>query len=355
MILKKLMLFCLEKRAILDNSALYSKNINTILIRPLGNAIGDAVVHTAHIKQLKNSYPNAKIGVIVTSENKIIFEHSKLVDVYVYRNVFDYIKNYKKWDLLIDFENNFNSASLIMDRVLNPKYIAIFRKYNKKYYNLDTVKNYNFYYPQMDSERLSHYLLNSGFNYQQQLHLEYSCLHTLPHFDEKFSVMWESSKFRLLICPYGSKRYIPVNEMAHLLNQVISTELAKKLQIIISYTESALKYSDELATLCPNLQIQVSPKTSLSEYLSVIKSADFVIAVDGGSLHIACAFQKPLLSFFAKSMPNMGTWEPLLSATTPHLKVLTRKDVGTNSNLTKDFDLSFAIKWLNQYLEENIV
>ena len=90
--------------------------VKSILIRPLGDAIGDAAVHTAHIKQLKEAFPHIKIGVLVTKNNRTVFEYSYLADELIERNFFNYIKNYKKWDLLLDFENNFNSASLFIDR-----------------------------------------------------------------------------------------------------------------------------------------------------------------------------------------------------------------------------------------------
>ncbi|QLB41058.1 glycosyltransferase family 9 protein [Mannheimia pernigra] len=352
-IFKKLMLFLLEKRNILNDEILHTTEINSILIRPLGWAIGDAVVHTAHIKQLKKRYPNAKIGVVVASANKVIYENSQLVDSYVYRNFLDYIRNYKKWDLVIDFENNFNSSSLLMDRIINPKYIVIFRKYHKKYYNLETIQNYNFHYPQEASDKLSHYLLNSGFNANNRLSIEYSVLNTEPEYDLKASQIWREKTFRILLSPYGSKRYIPVRELAELLNQSV-TDNIEYIDIILSNTELAQEYYQNLQQYCPHLNIRLSPKQSLSEYISLVASADFVIAVDGGALHIACAFQKPLLSFFAKSMPNMGAWEPLLLPTTPHFRVLTKNDVGTNSNLTEDFEIDQAIIWFKNYLIENI-
>lgn len=352
-IFKKLILCLLEKRNILNDEVLRSKEINSILIRPLGCAIGDAVVHTAHIQQLKKCYPNAKIGIVVGFANKIIYEHSNLVDCYVYRNLADYIRNYKKWDLLIDFENNFNTSSLIMDRILNPKYIVIFRKYHKKYYNLDTIKNYNFHYPQEASNRLSHYLLNSGFNFNNHLSIEYSVLNTQSEYELKVSKIWREKRFRILLSPHGSKRYIPVIELAELLKQSLTNNI-ENIDIILSNTELAQEYYQNLQQYCPHLNIRLAPKQSLSEYISLVASADFVIAVDGGALHIACAFQKPLLSFFARSMPNMGAWEPLLKPQTPHLKVLTKNDVGTNSNLTENFDLSEAILWFKHYLTNKV-
>ncbi|MDG6247896.1 hypothetical protein Q7456_03825 [Glaesserella parasuis] len=59
MLFKKLFLFFIEKRKILNIENLFSKKVNSILVRPLGNAIGDAVVHTAHLQQLRYLFPNA--------------------------------------------------------------------------------------------------------------------------------------------------------------------------------------------------------------------------------------------------------------------------------------------------------
>lgn len=52
-------MFFIEKRKILNIENLFSKKVNSILVRPLGNAIGDAVVHTAHLQQLRYLFPNA--------------------------------------------------------------------------------------------------------------------------------------------------------------------------------------------------------------------------------------------------------------------------------------------------------
>lgn len=339
-----------EKRENLTEKEINFNEITSILLRPLGGAIGDATVHTAHLSQLRSIFPNAIIGVVVTKQNKTIFEHSKLVDKYVERNVFSYLSNYKKWDLLLDFENNFNSASLFMDRILMPKYIAIFRKYNKKHYNFDSIFNYNFHFPQKDNERLSHYLLNSFFNKNNQLPSPYSQLTTDSEIDGYITEYWQENKFRLLLCPQGSKREIPAKELGELLNESIPSELKSHIEIILSYTETAETYLKNLLVLYPNLNVKLSPKTTLSEYISLISSADFVIAVDGGSLHISCAFQKPLLSFFADSQPNLGTWEPLVSLDTPHFKVLTKESVGSNSNLTENLKLDEAKPWLHQQL-----
>lgn len=345
---KKILLLFLQNRQ-KHPKKLNMSEVKSILIRPLGDAIGDAAVHTAHIKQLKEAFPHIKIGVLVTKNNRTVFEYSYLADELIERNFFNYIKNYKKWDLLLDFENNFNSASLFMDRVIMPKWIMIFRKYNKKYYNFNTVRSFDFYSKQDDSYPLSHYISNSQIADQAVLPAPYSVLKA----NDKASVntLWNKNTFRLLLCPQGSKRQIPPMELANFLTESIPAELTNKIHCIISYTSSSEVYFNELKQYCSHLQLSLSPKTALPEYFSLIESADFVIAVDGGSLHLACAFNKPLISFFADCQPNLGTWTPLINPNfnIPHFKILTQNTV-PYSNDTYDFDLETGKIWFNDYL-----
>ncbi|MFD1805419.1 glycosyltransferase family 9 protein [Pasteurella oralis] len=346
---KQLFILLLENRQ-KHPSPIQFDQIQSILLRPLGFAIGDAAVHTAHLKQLKTLFPKAKLGVVVRGANKAIYQASGLVDEFVERNLPSYIKHCKKWDLLLDFENNFNSASLFMDRILMPKWIVIFRKYNKKYYNFETIKSYDIHCPQKDNERLSHYLMQSVFAEHFSLPEPESVLHTTQQNQQKIAAYWQANKFRLLLCPQGSKRQIPAAELAELLNRSLTSNLATQVECIIGYTPTAPNYYQQLHALCPTLDIKLSPQTRLDEYLALVESADFVIAVDGGSLHLACAFQKPLLSFFANSQPNLGTWEPLIPAHVPHLKIISAHQENTYSGNTQNFPLENAIPWLTQQI-----
>lgn len=320
------------------------KNIRSILIRPLGKAIGDAVVHTAHLNQLKAIFPKVKIGVIVNGHNKTIFEHSNLVDTFVERNIFDYIKNHKKWDLLLDFENNFNSASLFMDRVMMPHYIMAFYKYHKKHYNLDTIKNYDYYCNLQPTDKLSHYLTKSIFSEKFTLPEPLSILNV----NKSLQIQNGSNKITILLCPQGSKREIPYNELAELLNLSITEQFINHCHFIVGYTETSEEYTQNLKKLCPKLNITPSIKTTLTEYIELLNTANLVIAVDGGSLHLACALRKPLLSFFANDQNNLNRWYPLTYPNVPHCMILTKET--RMSNDTKNFDISNGIIWLKQQL-----
>ncbi|MDG4951948.1 glycosyltransferase family 9 protein [Actinobacillus equuli] len=343
--LKKLLVFLSENRQEYHNKIDFSQ-VKSILLRPLGKAIGDAVVHTAHLSQIRQILPHVKIGVIVDGANQTIFEHCGLVDEFIPRNINSYLKNYKRWDLLLDFENNFNSSALFMDRILMPRWIMNFYKYNKKYYNLDNIKNYDYHFDQEPTARLSHYLVNSIFSEKFDLPEPYSIIYS----NQLYKKDKQNNKIKILLCPQGSKREIPVSELALLLNSAIKSHLLECCEFIVSYTDNSLQYTEKLILECPCLAIQPSQKTTLPEYFSLIENSDFVIAVDGGSLHLACAFKKPLLSFFANNKANLNRWMPLVYPNVPHFMILTKEDHG--SNCTKNFDLTEGITWLTNELTE---
>lgn len=122
------------------------KSVNSVLIKPLGSAIGDAVIHTAHLAQLKAIYPNAKIGVLSKNSAKIIFEKSNLCDEIINPDKFSVLlQNKNKWELFLDFSNTFTSRLLVSTYILNPKIVVNFYKYYKQSYNLSNVKDYDFY------------------------------------------------------------------------------------------------------------------------------------------------------------------------------------------------------------------
>ena len=135
--------------------------IKSVLLKPIGDAIGDAIAHTAHLNQLKSANPNLVIGVIVTERNRDIFAYSGLVDKLLEDKPSTYITQCNKWDLYLDFQPTYTTKSVILEKLLSPKYIVIFNKKDKKHYNIETVKNYNFACPQNDTTHISDYLNNT--------------------------------------------------------------------------------------------------------------------------------------------------------------------------------------------------
>lgn len=75
------------------------KDVSSVLIRPIGTGIGDAVVLSAVITQIKNAYPACRVGVFTTQRNQFIFEHMPGVDECLKDTPLNYFKQHSKWQV----------------------------------------------------------------------------------------------------------------------------------------------------------------------------------------------------------------------------------------------------------------
>ena len=140
------------------------QNISSVLIRPIGTGIGDAVVMSAVIGQLRAAYPSCKIGVLVTPRNQFVFEHIPGVDICFQDEPITYFKQHKKWQVFLDYRPTFTTRNIICDYFLSPSYTVCFEKTSKKNYSPKTVRNYNFYVPKLSAAHLSQSLTLTPFS-----------------------------------------------------------------------------------------------------------------------------------------------------------------------------------------------
>ncbi|MBN6068449.1 glycosyltransferase family 9 protein [Aggregatibacter actinomycetemcomitans] len=321
--------------------------IKSVLLKPIGDAIGDAVAHTAHLKQLKLANPELVIGVIVTERNRDIFAYSDLVDVLLEDKPLTYISQCRKWDLYLDFQPTYTTKSIILEKLLSPKYIIVFNKKHKENYNLDTIKNYNFACPQNDTTHISEYLNDSAISaYLDPKAVEYALINQETI---RFEVLW-GDKVRILLAPEGSTRKIPANEFAELLNS-LSPTIVENVLFVLTNTKESATYYEELISLCDNkIQIKLSPKTTIQEYIQLVSSADLIIGVDSGTVHLATALQKKVLAFYARNIANFCRWQPKGKAEVPYKAIMSKTESDSN-NHTCDFPMDEAADWVNHLFQ----
>ncbi len=316
-------------------------SLSSVLLKPIGDAIGDSIVHLAHIKQLKTAFPHIKIGVLVTERCKAIYEQSGLVDIILDDNVQNYFLQSGKWALYLDFHPSFTSKSLILDKILNANYVINFGKKEKKYYNLKTIKNYDVSVSIPEKTHFKDYLKHSplgSYLPEAVYELKY------PSSKEKTAFWRHTDKIKILLNPQGSTRMLPYDELDLLLSNVLAQE---KVEFLLTNTSGS---EDYFAKLTPRVNLSLADKTSLFEYFSLIRSADIVVSVDGGCVHIACALGKPLLSFYSNYEYNLYKWYPVPKKNIACL-VLTNSQNNDN-NYIQGYDMNVAAKWLNQQIDK---
>ncbi|EFX91434.1 hypothetical protein HMPREF0027_1501 [Actinobacillus ureae ATCC 25976] len=322
-------------------------DINSILLKPIGDAVGDAIVHTLHLRQIKEANPHIKIGVLVTERNKLIYKNAGFIDVILEDNFQTYIQERKKWDLYLDFMPSFTTKSIILDWSLSPKFIVNFGKEPKKHYHLNSVRNYDFSVKVPQYTHIKNYLNYSILKNNLKSDISYTVPFNMEH-SEKVEKFWNKNKsIRVLLNPQGSKSEIPPQELKILLEQVPSSYL-EKIDFLVTNTNGAKDYIERL-----NFDVVLSPKTNILEYFAFVNSADIVISVDGGGIHVACACAKPLLAFYANSPKLTNMWAPVVKNGVDSL-ILTGKNISNSASDTYDFDMGSASIWLNEQLKKRV-
>ncbi len=348
---KKLVIHLFGKKQI--NQNFNFNDVKSILIRPLGDAVGDAIACVGHVQQLKNIYPDSRIGILVTNRNRAVFSLSPLIDELIDDTHINNLKNRKKWDVLLDFYEQFTSKNIIFDFILSPKMSMIFKRKEKEYYNFKNIHNYDFHCPPKENSHISDYLESSEFS---KYHTIEKGKFYLPNQEElaiQASSFWEQNSdthVKILLAPQGSywKRNIPPQELAELLNSC-QKEALNKAQFIMCNTGNCEIYLHELNKLLhKDIHIKLSPKTTLKQYIALVASANITICVDSGTVHLSCALNRPILSFYANYPENIHLWHPKPNEGIPNLMVVSSSTI--ESRETHHFPLEKAIYWLEKQI-----
>lgn len=249
-----------------------------------------------------------------------------------------------KWQLYLDFQPTITTKSILFDYILNPFVIVNFGKENKRLYNLNTVKNYDFVASVDDNTHIIKYLYHTVlFPFLDKKYMFYF----LPKHSFQCVEKLNLTKFTILLNPQGSLRELPAEELNKILLG-IKPSLINNVDFLLTNTQNSLAY---LAKLDPRLNIQLAEKMSVVEYLNLVNCVDLVIAVDGGGVHIACAYEKPLLAFYANCPKNISRWRPINRAET---YLVIGNEPTDDNNATFNFPVAEAIDWLNIQLAKRI-
>lgn len=300
-------LVALGKHAVRDVSI--CSRAHSVLIRPIGHALGDAIVTTAALAQLKEVFPTVKIGVFVSARNKEFFSRCPLVDEVVddvFRSVW---KQRGKWDVLVEYPHAFLSKWIWYAYFLQPRFAMTFFKEEKPGYTPQSVPMYDAYYSHVFGCHLSQYLSLTPFPVSNKVKYVLpatTCCNLYP----------ADGKQHILVAPYGTTRRLS----AQCLAQSLASVSAKNVRFWLLHRPEAQVYYDTIKQLAPHIDIQWGESPSLDTFLTFVREADGVLAVDSAAVHIACAYQRPLLALYADYEPNIRFIGPLLGTNTELLR-----------------------------------
>lgn len=316
------------------------KNIQSILIRPIGTGIGDAVVLSSVIGQLKQTYPNCKIGVLTTDRNNFIFTHTPGVDICLEDKPSTYFLQSKKWQVFLDYRPTFTTKNIICDYFLAPSYIICFEKTAKKHYSSNTIHNYDFYIPKLAAAHLSESLTLTPFaKYINAENPNYNL--TVPTKEQIKTVhkWFIDDKINVLICPLGSDRALDKTLLTQVINEL---EKEYSLNFILPLEEQRFPLTAKTITY--------TGKMALETFIALCHQVDFIITVDTSTVHIACAYKKPFVSIYSGYDDNFALFHPLKQENVYVARSATKSDKPVQK--IDNWPVEEVIKYSKMYLSK---
>ena len=256
-------------------------------------SIGETILTLPMIKKLKQNYPNSKITIICTTQNKILFENQDFIDNIQTFNL-NLIRQFKKYDLAIDTEPFMNLGSFL-SLWLSKSSIGYKQKmaaaiYTKKIKFNDKI-----------------HAADNFIRLLKPLNIEQKKLEKL----EEIKTNEESwANTRVLKSPViglcittggsGKSRRWPINKWLKL-----SKELIKKYKptFVIVGAPTEKETIEKFQKKLNYLNTVNTTSIGLKKSIALTSKLDLMISSDTGPMHIAAAQNIPTIGLFCPNTP----------------------------------------------------
>ncbi len=281
-----------------------NKQVRRILFLFPSSAVGDTVIETFFIHEIKKLYPQAQLEVAIRAPYAVLLENNPDIS-HIYKMP---VKTVKKlfWLALMAFTFRYRHYDLLLDLPHNGyapfRQILLYFMRANKTLSCNT-EGYNFItYPLKWTEEVPKHIT-------QEVYIKaLKMLGAKGPFEVKYN-LYVSSKIKnevliflaehnpknrkiLVFNPEGSKfpRTLTNKRIEEILN--LLTKNTDYQVVILAYQ----KYYKNTPT-----NTAVFYTTNLTETMALIAQADYVLTVDTGILHIADAFNKPMTVLFSEA------------------------------------------------------
>ncbi|MCP4909391.1 MAG: glycosyltransferase family 9 protein [Bacteroidetes bacterium] len=280
-----------------------ASGIKILLIR--FSSIGDIVL-TSPIIRCIDKQTDFEIHALTKHQNKEIFSNNPRVSkVYSFKDsTNEILKNLisEGYDYVIDLQKNLRSVKL-----------------RKKL----AVKSYSF--PKVNIDKWI--IVNFGINTLPKLHvvdryfkaaeplgikndnkgLEYYIPADDEIIPESIDINLKEGFVAFVIGGQHTTKILPAEKVADIISKL-------KLPAVLIGGSDDYNRGEDIIKLLPNMGVlNLCGKFNLNQSASLIKSSSIVMTNDTGLMHIAAAFEKPVVSFWGNTIPEFGMYPYLPS------------------------------------------
>lgn len=283
--------------------------IKNILIIQLWG-IGESVLTLPAIKNLRKKFPKANIEILATERNKDVYYQNKYLDKIISINLNSssiikfFLKNYRRYDVVIDMEEYLNISSIISFFV-GRKRIGFSHNIRSFLYT-DTIR-YND--KQHTSQTFADLLnpLNIDSKIDKLMGLNYSS-NDKKFIDNLLKSKISKNDFIVGIAPGAAEsaksRMWPEKNFSELINKLIENKKNIKIIFVGNDEEKELINKIIYKIKEKNKIINSAGKITLRQLFHLTEKCNLFISNDTGPMHIAAAQNIKTIGLFGPNLPK---------------------------------------------------
>ncbi len=297
-----------------------------VLITQLG-CIGDMILLTPLFVQIKNDYPDALIDLIASKTNHHVIDYHPLINhVFIFdkspskllKFIFD-IRNIK-YDIYIDPKDHISTESRIIAKICRAQKKVGFQKDNDKIFsNIIPSDKDNFFrhsvHRNLNAGKIAGFSNNSLI--KPKLFPGTDSINYLNHFINTEAI----NNYIVINLSAGGPHRIPETNFWKDIVKYLS-KINK--QIVLSYVGAESEIADELSTISKNV-IKFKSR-SINDVTALISKASLLISPDTSLIHIASAFDTPVIGLYEDKQANINKFLPLSSNN--HIIINSNHEIG---------------------------
>jgi ADP-heptose:LPS heptosyltransferase len=283
--------------------------------------IGDMIITTPVFRELKLFLPQVEISVLASKINQSVLKNNPYVDhIFInhknnffidFKTLF-YLRK-KKFDVCIEFDHSVVPHAILRLKVINPKVVISVDKKgrygvsggNLKLYDYYTKKKKNSHFRDIWLETLSPLGIKPKSNKYDLFCSEFQndkAKRFVNNFYDKFLI-----GINLEGAVRGKK--IKFSELFQICQGLYQND--KNIQIIILSSPNKFQILKEKVKKMSLDYVVISHKTeSILDVAALIKKLDLIITPDTSIVHIASAFNKPIVSIHENNLASYKLFAP---------------------------------------------
>jgi len=317
--------------------------------------IGDMIVTTPIFRELKSAYPDISISVLASKVNRDVIRYNPYIDK-IYTNYKNRVLNdlptllklrKKSFDVCIELEHSVIPHAIFRLKIINPKKIISIHKDGRygvkgselQLYDYFTKKDKKNHFGKIWLDTLIFFGITPS-SYRYDIFLS-----NIERDRAKSFVFSLGNKIKIGINIEGSfpEKSIQKNELKQICSGLFNNY--SNIKIVVLTSPNRVSKTNKIASeLDLDFVIPSYTTKTIIDVAALIEQLDLIISPDTSIVHVASAFDKPVVSIHENNKHSFRLWSP---SSTLSKTVFARSNYGLF-----DFDVDKIIKYSLDFIRK---